>query len=104
MKSRISLPFLAAGRFLAATGLLIGLFLGPAAQADSGERLPIIFVHGQSGSAQQFETQAMRFTSNGYPQGLLFAFEYDTSVAENPRAELDAYIDGVLHTTGADAV
>jgi len=67
-------------------------------------QLPIVFVHGQSGSAQQFETQAMRFTSNGYPQQLLFAFEYDTSQATQPLAALDAFIDGVLAATGARQV
>ena len=46
--------------------------------------LPIVFVHGQSGSAQQFESQAMRFTSNGYPAGQLFAFEYNTGNSQNP--------------------
>jgi hypothetical protein len=35
--------------------------------------LPVVFVHGGSGSAQQFQSQALRFTSNGYPQELLFA-------------------------------
>jgi triacylglycerol esterase/lipase EstA (alpha/beta hydrolase family) len=66
--------------------------------------LPVVFVHGQSGSAQQFETQAMRFTSNGYPQDMLFAFEYDTSVSDNPIAGLDAFIDSVLSQTGASQV
>jgi pimeloyl-ACP methyl ester carboxylesterase len=68
------------------------------------ELRPVVFVHGQSGSAQQFETQAMRFTSNGYPQDLLFAFEYDTSVPTNPIADLDSFLDGVLDQTGADGV
>ncbi len=65
---------------------------------------PVVFVHGQSGSAQQFETQAMRFTSNGYPQDLLFAFEYDTTSGDNPLVDLDAYLDEVLAETGADRV
>ena len=30
--------------------------------------LPIVFVHGFAGSAQQYESQAMRFVANGYPQ------------------------------------
>jgi pimeloyl-ACP methyl ester carboxylesterase len=68
------------------------------------EVMPVVFVHGQSGSAQQFETQAMRFTSNGYPQDMLFAFEYDTSVNDNPIADLDAFIDTVLSQTGASEV
>lgn len=65
---------------------------------------PVIFVHGQSGSAQQFETQAMRFTSSGYPQNMLFAFEYDTSLPDNPLADLDIFIDSVLAQTGATNV
>ena len=73
-------------------------------QGDPGPLLPIVFVHGQSGSAQQFETQAMRFTSNGYPQDLLYAFEYDTTQAANPLGDLDAFVDGVLSETGADQV
>jgi hypothetical protein len=65
---------------------------------------PVIFVHGQSGSAQQFETQAMRFTSNGYPQDMLFVFEYNTASAVNPIADLDVFIDAVLAKTGASQV
>lgn len=71
---------------------------------DGSAPLPIVFVHGQSGSAQQFETQAMRFTSNGYPQRLLYAFEYDTSSATNPLADLDAFLDAVLKQTRAGKV
>lgn len=75
---------------------------------DSGDSvsqvLPVIFVHGQSGSAQQFESQAMRFTSNGYPQDMLFAFEYNTASNENPLADLDAFIADVLAETGAAQV
>lgn len=74
------------------------------AAADDEPLLPIVFVHGQSGSAQQFESQAMRFTSNGYPQELLFAFEYDTSQPTNPLTDLDAFLDDVLAHTGAEQV
>jgi len=30
-------------------------------------RLPIVFVHGFSGSAAQYESQALRWASNNYP-------------------------------------
>ena len=73
-------------------------------QLPQPEVLPVVFVHGQSGSAQQFETQAMRFTSNGYPQNMLFAFEYDTSTQDDPIADLDVFIDAVLAQTGAKQV
>jgi len=69
---------------------------------------PIVFVHGGAGSAQQFESQAMRFTSNGWPQELLFAFEYDSTFATQPLPDvvlrLDAFIDGVRAQTGAEKV
>jgi pimeloyl-ACP methyl ester carboxylesterase len=67
-------------------------------------QLPIVFVHGQLGSAQQFETQAMRFTSNGYPRELLFAFEYDTGQDVNPLGDLDDFLNDVLAATGASQV
>lgn len=66
--------------------------------------LPVVFVHGQSGSAQQFESQFLRLTSNGYSQELLFAHEYDTGTGTNDLAALDAFIDGVLAETGAQQV
>lgn len=56
---------------------MIYLFL--AIQAVSAEELrPVIFVHGLGGSGGQFESQALRFTSNGYPAEYIKVFEYDT--------------------------
>lgn len=68
--------------------------------------VPVIFVHGNSGSAQQFETNAMRFTSNGYPHERLYAYEYDTSGSSNDAAidNLDRFIDKVRKKTGAPKV
>jgi len=69
---------------------------------------PIVFVHGGAGSAQQFESQAMRFASNGWPQDLMFAFEYDSTFATQNMtaviARLNAFVDSVLEQTGADRV
>ncbi|MET0738819.1 MAG: hypothetical protein ABW035_11125, partial [Acidimicrobiales bacterium] len=39
--------------------------------------LPIVFVHGFAGSAQQYESQAMRFVANGYPQDRIVAYDHD---------------------------
>jgi pimeloyl-ACP methyl ester carboxylesterase len=68
--------------------------------------LPIVFVHGNSGSVAQFESQFQRFASNGYPQRLMFAYEYDTSGPDNTAAiaNLGPFIDGVLARTGARQV
>lgn len=72
------------------------------------EHLPIVFVHGGAGSADQFSLQAQRFASNGYPADLISGFEYDTTLASNTLEEImtgiDAHIDAVLAETGADQV
>ncbi|MBM4446158.1 MAG: alpha/beta fold hydrolase [Chloroflexi bacterium] len=72
---------------------------------------PIIFVHGFAGSAAQFESQAMRFESNGYPSNYIAAYEYDTSAGLSPEfppadvlAGIDQLIDTVIKDTGADKV
>lgn len=60
--------------------------------------LPIVFVHGFAGSAQQFQSQAQRYVANGFPQERIRAFEHDgqgtniTGFVEG----LDAVIDGVI--------
>jgi triacylglycerol esterase/lipase EstA (alpha/beta hydrolase family) len=49
---------------------ILGLAVSAPAErtgAQDDPTLPIVFVHGFTGSAQQYETQAMRFASNGYP-------------------------------------
>jgi pimeloyl-ACP methyl ester carboxylesterase len=72
---------------------------------------PIIFVHGFAGSAAQFETQAMRFESNGYPSSYIYAYEYDTSAGLSPQFpppelldDIDRFIGVVLKDTESDKV
>jgi pimeloyl-ACP methyl ester carboxylesterase len=68
---------------------------------------PIIFVHGSSGSAQQFETNFQRLSSNGFPQARMYAFEYDTSRTDNTaeiNAALDTFVARVRSETGAAQV
>lgn len=87
--------------------LAVTLLTGIPAQAGARPpRLPIVFVHGNSGSVQQFETQFQRFASNGYPDDLFFAYEYDTTGPDNTAAvaNLGPFIDGVLTRTGARQV
>ncbi len=57
---------------------------------------PIIFVHGGSGSGSQFESQAMRFTSNGYPQDHLNVLEYDSSFTLNTMADVWNRLDQLI--------
>jgi len=53
--------------------------------------LPIVFVHGFAGSAQQYESQAMRFVANGYPAERIVAYDHDGS-----GLDLDAYVTGLV--------
>ncbi|WP_150304672.1 alpha/beta fold hydrolase [Pseudomonas saliphila] len=74
---------------------------------------PVLFIHGGAGSASQFESQAQRFLANGYPRSHLAVFEYDTSnptgitdpaVTAERHARLNALIDELLRTTGAEQI
>ena len=69
---------------------------------------PIIFVHGGSGSGAQFESQAMRFTSNGYPASHIAVLEYDSSaistILPDVLARLDVLIAELQASTGAAQV
>jgi len=58
--------------------------LVPQTAAARGERLrdrirPVLFVHGASGSGAQFESQAQRFVTNGYPEDFIYVLEYDSA-------------------------
>ena len=88
---------------LVALLLLLSVLVAPA-QAET--RAPVVFVHGQQGSAQQWQSNAKRFSSNGYPNALLYAYEYDTSVPTNDAAVagLEAYLADVRASTGSSTV
>lgn len=92
---------------LLASALAAAAIAGPIDQAEAAKRpVPMIFVHGQSGSVQQFETNAMRFAGNGFPHERIFAYEYDTSIGDNTAAidNLDGFIADVRAETGARKV
>ncbi|SIR31995.1 alpha/beta hydrolase [Micromonospora avicenniae] len=81
----------------------------PAAEASAGTSYrPVVFVHGSAGSASQFQTQAKRLASNGYPIDIIEAQEYDSpnvaTILPQIYAELDARIDRLLNASGADKV
>jgi pimeloyl-ACP methyl ester carboxylesterase len=68
--------------------------------------LPIVFVHGFAGSAQQFQSQALRFAMNGYPQERLRAYEHDGAgmATDEFVAGVDAVIDEARSAYGTDQV
>ncbi|MEU8015630.1 alpha/beta hydrolase [Micromonospora parva] len=69
---------------------------------------PVIFIHGSAGSAAQFESQAKRLASNGYPIDIIEAHEYDSpnvaAILPQLYAGLDARISRLLAASGADRV
>jgi len=69
---------------------------------------PVIFVHGGSGSAMQFESQAMRFEQNFYPHEYVNVLEFDSSLQletlEDIWNRMDQLIADIEDETGADQV
>src|SRR3954463_7382007 len=89
-----------------ATRLLIAVFVAvallsaaaqpAAAQTDAFGENPILFVHGIEGSGSQFESQKMRFMSNGYPEAWVDELDYDSTRAVGDKSEVDAQIDAKI--------
>jgi pimeloyl-ACP methyl ester carboxylesterase len=69
---------------------------GPAGAQSGGDPLPMIFVHGFMGSGQQFEAQALRFASNGYPDELIEMFEHDSLAYPGSQADVWARLDTLI--------
>ncbi|HKP89770.1 MAG TPA: hypothetical protein VJT75_07305 [Thermoleophilaceae bacterium] len=88
-------------------GALLLLALGPASSA-SAARHPVLFVHGIEGTGAQFESQALRFTSNGYPHSWIDEVDYDSTRAVGDRSQVHAQIDAKVaelkRRTGAKKV
>jgi Ca2+-binding RTX toxin-like protein len=93
-------PFvtMAASALILATVLIAGSGSVPRATA-SEPALPIVYVHGGAGSGAQYETQAMRFSSNNYPN-VVRAIDRTSSVSATLNPMLDAFFDGVMAETG----
>ena len=80
---------------LAVAACLLAGALPAQAQEGSG-RNPILFVHGFVGSAGQFESQKMRFVSNGYPERWIEGIDYDSTFATESRSRVHQRIDALV--------
>jgi pimeloyl-ACP methyl ester carboxylesterase len=85
-------------RFLGIAVASVALMLaaaqpGAAAAPASFGQNPVLFVHGIEGSGSQFESQKMRFMSNGYPEKWVDELDYDSTRAVGDKSEVDAQID-----------
>src|SRR3954447_26789525 len=74
------------------------LLLGaPAADAVSSfEQNPVLCVHGIEDSGAQFESQKMRFMSNGYPNPWIDEVDYNSTRAVGDKSEVDKQIDDAI--------
>ncbi|MGH8184937.1 MAG: alpha/beta fold hydrolase, partial [Steroidobacteraceae bacterium] len=65
--------------------------------------LPIVFVHGFSGSGQQYETQALRWASNDYPN-VVTAIDRTSTLPATIYPILDQFFDNLMAQTGDSQV
>ncbi len=81
-----------------------------ASNASTYERRPILFVHGVESNGGNFESQVMRFESNGYPKGWVETISYDSlgAAAEGYNGEVEEQIEKAIaklkERTGASQV
>jgi hypothetical protein len=85
-------------RRLVAGGLVgvLLLFAASAAQAKAFNQNPILFVHGIEGTGAQFESQKMRFMSNGYPEQWINEVDHNSTRAVADKSEVDQQIDDAI--------
>jgi hypothetical protein len=90
---------------LVLAGILIAGSSAPTATAHhpTEGRLPIVYVHGGAGSAAQYETQAMRWASNHYPN-LVTGIDRTSSIPSTLNPMLDEFFDNVMAETGDDQI
>ncbi|MBP6730529.1 MAG: alpha/beta fold hydrolase [Chitinophagales bacterium] len=65
---------------------------------------PVVFIHGFLASGDTWANQVMRFTSNGYCDNLLYAYDWNSVGGGNDQAALNTFIDTILARTGATQV
>ena len=77
-----------------------------AAPASSSATDPILFVHGWSGSASNWNTMIERFEKDGYAKSYLSAYTYNTSQSNKVDAEKEvkSHVESLLKATGASKV
>ncbi|AKJ30239.1 esterase/lipase family protein [Caldimonas brevitalea] len=78
---------------------LLGLL---ACTSASAQTEPIVFVHGYSGSASNWDTMLGRFRSSGYASGSLYTFNYNSLVSSNrtSASELRSFVNTVRSRHG----
>jgi hypothetical protein len=75
---------------------VLAALLAPSSAEARFSHNPILFVHGIEGTGSQFETQKMRFMSNGYPASWFDEVDYDSTRAVADKSEVDQQIDQAI--------
>jgi pimeloyl-ACP methyl ester carboxylesterase len=82
------------------TALVAAFALAPgnatSTPSQPAEMRPVIFVHGGAGSAAQFQTQAMRLSSNGYNDLIVVPFDYDSSFSTETMEQVHRRLDDYM--------
>jgi pimeloyl-ACP methyl ester carboxylesterase len=73
------------------------------AETTAEPALPIVFVHGFNGSGQQYETQALRWASNDYPN-VVTAIDRTSTLPSVIYPILDQFFDDLMAQTGDSQV
>ena len=108
MKLRLLVPIVASVLVLAWV-LVAGSSVPTTADAWHGGRcngercLPIVYVHGGSGSAAQYEGPAQRWASNNYPNVVRALDRVDASI-QPYNEQMDDFFDAVMAETGDDQI
>src|SRR5919202_499537 len=80
-------------RVVLAVALAVLGLLFATGEAQAFDHNPILFVHGIEGSGAQFESQKMRFMSNGYPAQWIDEVDYNSTRAVADKSEVEQQID-----------
>jgi len=81
---------------LALALVVLGLVFAAPSGAQAFDHNPILFVHGIEGSGAQFESQKMRFISNGYPVDWFDEVDYNSTRAAGDKTEVNQQIDDAI--------
>src|SRR2546425_6583414 len=97
--SRVRLSKVRTFRFMVSALAGTALVFSGASAADAASSFrqnPIVFVHGIEGSGAQFESQKMRFMSNGYPERWIDEVDYNSTRAVADKSQVDQQIDDAI--------
>jgi triacylglycerol lipase len=84
---------------------IVTALIVPAARADTAQRHPILFVHGLSSFAANWDPMISYLVGQGYDRSQLEAFSYDWRQSNTITAQqISTEVDGLLQRTGAQKV